>query len=455
MGIQNKFLLFSFAVFLFFGWNKSNGEEGRKPNVIIILADDLGTRDLNSFGAKDLYTPNLDSLAAKGIRFTQFYASSSICSPSRASLMTGKYPQTAGLPGNASPIYGVAGMPKENLTMAEIFGQNGYATAHIGKWHLGFTPETMPNGQGFQYSFGNMVGCIDNYSHFFYWNGPNRHDLWENGKEIFMDGVYYPSELSRRAIEYINENKDHPFFLYFAMNTPHYPLQPEKKWRDYYKDLDMPRRDYAAFVSTTDEYAGKVIDAVKNNHLEKNTVIIFLSDNGHSCEERSFFGGGYTGEYRGCKFSLFEGGIRVPAIISWPGMIISNKIVDEVCLEMDLLPTLVEICKLSVPEISWEGHSFAGSLTGNFSTRHELVFWKLNNQWAVRKGDWKLVGNPKDPSASGTLDKINDSLFLVNLKNDPSEKTNLRFENPEKLMELINEYINWEYSEKNDIPKNK
>ena len=153
----------------------------KQPNVILIYTDDQGSVDANCYGSKDLITPNIDALAKNGVKFTQFYAAAPVCSPSRASMITGRYPQRAQLAGNTSSQKGGKGMPTEQVTIAETFKAAGYTTGHIGKWHLGYTPDTMPNGQGFDYSFGHMGGCIDNYSHFFYWQGPNRHDLWRNG----------------------------------------------------------------------------------------------------------------------------------------------------------------------------------------------------------------------------------------------------------------------------------
>ena len=153
-------------------------------------------------------------------------------------------------------------MPTEQVTFAELFKKAGYATAHIGKWHLGYTPPTMPNGQGFDHSFGHMGGCIDNYSHFFYWNGPNRHDLWENGKEIFRDGEYFGDLMVNQCSSFIEDNRSKPFFLYWAINWPHYPLQGTNKWRKQYKDLPHPRDKYATFVSTMDELIGQVEQGV-------------------------------------------------------------------------------------------------------------------------------------------------------------------------------------------------
>ena len=245
--------------------------QAERPNVLLIFTDDQGSVDVNCYGAKDLHTPHLDALAGRGVRFTQFYAAAPVCSPSRAGLMTGRVPQRAGVPGNVSSAHGNAGMPAEQVTIAEMMKKAGYATGHVGKWHLGYTPETMPNGQGFDTSFGHMGGCIDNYSHFFYWNGPNRHDLWQNGREIWRDGEFFPDLMVKECRSFLQANRDRPFFLYWAINVPHYPLQGTDAWRDRYKLLPDPRRKYAAFVSTMDEKIGEVLKTLDELNLrEKN-----------------------------------------------------------------------------------------------------------------------------------------------------------------------------------------
>ena len=216
-------------------------------------------------------------------------------------------PPGPGVPSNVSSHEGVAGMPHEEVTIADMMHEAGYATGHIGKWHLGYTPETMPNGQGFDYSFGHMGGCIDNYSHFFYWQGPNRHDLWRNGQEIWEDGRYFSDLMAEECEAFLDKHADRPFFIYWANNVPHYPLQGTAKWREVYKDLPSPRDKYAAFVSTLDERIGRVIAKIDELGLRKNTLIIFQSDHGHSTEERTFGAGGYCGPYRGAKACLFEG----------------------------------------------------------------------------------------------------------------------------------------------------
>lgn len=192
-----------------------------KPNVIIIYTDDQGTIDLNSFGATDLVTPNMDKIVYSGIKFTQFYAAP-VCCPSRAGLLTGKTPQRAGVPYNIGPN---SGLGSEHYTMAEMFKDAGYNTCHIGKWHLGHETEYQPNAHGFDYSFGHLGGCIDNYSHFFYWNGPNRHDLYRNGEEVFYEGQFFPDLMVKETSVFMEKNKNSPFFIYFALNTPHYPYQ--------------------------------------------------------------------------------------------------------------------------------------------------------------------------------------------------------------------------------------
>ena len=339
-------------------------------------------------------------------------------------------------------------MPNNQVTIAEVFKKAGYATAHIGKWHVGYSEETMPNAQGFDYSFGHMGGCIDNYSHFFYWGGANRHDLWENGKEVFEDGKFFSELMIQRASKFIKTNKKAPFFLYYAFNTPHYPLQPLREWRDYYKNLPMPRRDYAAFISTTDEYIGRLIKIIDDEGIRNNTIIMYLSDQGHSCEDRTFGGGGYAGPYRGAKFSLFEGGIRVPAMISWPGNLPADRSVNEVCLSMDLLPTLAKLSGITDIPVDIEGQDISPVITSNASSQHKVIFWQLADQWAVRKGDWKLIGNPKDPANPNSINKERDKLFLVNLSADIHESINLADKEPTKLKEMIQEYLSWKFAKK-------
>jgi arylsulfatase A-like enzyme len=417
--------------------------------VILIYTDDQGSIDAGCYGADDLFTPHIDVLAARGVRFTQFYSAAPVCSPSRAALLTGRYPQWAGLAGNAGSQPGGHGMPAEQVTIAEMLKAGGYACGHVGKWHLGYVAEEMPNAQGFDYSFGHMGGCIDNYSHFFYWSGPNRHDLWRNGKEVWHDGQFFPDLMVDEACKFLEQRGGKPFFLYWPINAPHYPLQGTDKWRERYADLPSPRREYAAFVSTTDECIGRLLAKVDELGMTDNTIVIFQSDHGHSTEERTFGGGGNAGPYRGAKFSLFEGGIRVPAIISYPAKLPQGQVRDQLAVSVDWLPTIAELTQTRRPERKIDGVSLRGVIdSSEAKSLHDVFHWQSGNglggrpQWAVRQGDWKLIGNPKDTSNKGPLTK-DDALYLVNLADDIGETTNVAARHPDVVERLSKLHDAW------------
>ena len=420
-----------------------------RPNVLLVYTDDQGSIDVGCYGATDLHTPNLDALAANGVRFTQFYSAAPVCSPSRAALLTGRYPQRAGLASNASSRRGGHGMPSEQRTIAEILKNAGYATGHIGKWHLGYAPDEIPNAQGFDHSFGHMGGCIDNYSHFFYWNGPNRHDLWRQGEEVWRDGEFFPDLMVDEAADFLERHRSEPWFLYFALNTPHYPLQPTKKWREKYRDLASPRRDYAAFVSTTDEAIGRLLARIDALGMRERTIVIFQSDHGHSVETRAFSGGGNPGPYRGAKFSLFEGGIRVPAIVSWPGRLPTGEVRGAMGTSCDWLPTLLELCGAELPA----GHRIDGkSLVpviqeAGAPSPHETFHWQSGAcengpRWAVRSGPWKLLAHPFDPTASDS-EREPGARFLVHVEDDPGERENLVARYPRIVARLERAHREW------------
>jgi len=341
------------------------------------------------------------------------------------------------------------GMPSEQVTMAETLKAAGYATAQIGKWHLGHGEGKVPNEQGFDHWFGHLSGCIDNYSHFFYWNGPHRHDLWRNGRRVQAAGSFFPDLMVEEAERFIQANKDRPFFIYFALNCPHYPYQGDPKWLEHYKDTPYPRKLYAAFVSTLDERIEKLLEIVDGAGLRGDTIIVFQADHGHSTEQRAHYGGGSAGPYRGAKFSLFEGGIRVPAVISWPGHLPEGETRDQLAHGCDWLPTIAQLCGAGLLEPDIDGKSLVDVIMSKDSpTPHKVVHWQTGGQWAVREGDWKLIGNPNDTSNKGTLGK-DDKLFLANLADDETEMTNMAAQHPDQVKRLKRLHDEW----KTTLPK--
>lgn len=421
-----------------------------RPNVIFILTDDQGSMDLGVYGADDLLTPNLDRLARRGTRFTQLYAAAPVCSPSRAAILTGRVPHRAGVPGNvSSTLNSPSGLPHSEITLPELLKTVGYRTALVGKWHLGFSPDKYPSTHGFDYNFGHIGGCIDNYSHFYYWRGPNRHDLVCEDKEVYRDGQYFPDMMVEEATQFIKADTSQPFFLYFAMNTPHYPYQGDAEWLAYYqeKGLPYPRDIYNAFTTSLDVRIGNLLDELDSLGIANNTIIVYQSDHGHSTEERAHFGGGYAGPYRGAKFSLFEGGIRVPAIISWPGHLPEGNVRDQFAVSTDWLPTIAELCKVKLPDVKLDGKSLSHVIDDPNSPTHHMDFhWQMGGHWAVRKGKWKLLYDPADTSKGRkfTPNTPENLRFLVNLETDISEQTNLATQFPEIVKELTEIHQNWE-----------
>lgn len=450
----NKVSIISLLISLV-GFSSSYSQQKEtKPNVIVILTDDQGSIDMGIYGADDLHTPNMDRLAEEGVRFTQFYAGAPVCSPSRAALLTGKSNLRAGLPNNVpiperAEATGQFGLPADQITMAEMLKENDYFTALIGKWHLGHRPQNLPNAQGFDYFFGHQRGVVDNYSHFFYWDGPNIHDLYRNDEEVYYPGEHFSDLMVKEIKTILNDRqRDNPFFIYWAFNAPHYPYQGDPKWLEHYKDLPSPRKEYASFVSHMDQSIGQVLDYLDQNNLSDNTIIVFQSDHGHSKEERAMWGGGNAGPYRGSKFSLFEGGLRVPAIIKFPNVIPAGEQRNQLALSVDWFATIAELTGTEFNE-NIDGKSLMPIINNkNQETAHEVVNWQFGNyntsdsQWAIRKGPWKLIGNVNEPLKYGGRADL-AVLFLVNLDDDISEEKNVADEYPDKLNELLQLHQSW------------
>ena len=416
-------------------------QEAGSPNVVVILSDDQGTVDLGACGTEDVVTPNLDGLAARGVRFTQWYAAAPLCSPSRAALLTGRAPQRCGVPGNVSP--GGPGLPGAEVTLAEALKAEGYATALIGKWHLGSREGESPLDQGFDRFFGHHKGCIDNWSHFFYWNGPNRHDLWSNREEHWEDGVHFGELVVREAVDFIREHRERPFFLFLPLNTPHYPLQPTAEWRERFRDVEAPRGEYLALLATMDEQIGAILGEIDGLGLRDRTLVVFQSDHGHSTEVRTKGGGGSAGPYRGAKFSLFEGGIRVPAIASWPGVLPQGEVRNQMAWACDWFPTILTLCRGERPAgVVLDGRDL-GEVLGNpeAPSPHAALHWQSGNQWAVRATRWKLVARARTAQRKQLDDE--DALWLADLEEDPAEAHNLAEVRPVERARLEALHARW------------
>ncbi len=411
----------------------------QKPNFVLILLDDLGCTDLGCYGARDLKTPHIDALASTGVRFTNWYANAPVCAPSRASLLTGRYPASAGVPNNGHDL------PADKPTIATLLKPAGYRSSLVGKWHLGNTPLS----RGFDESYGFYSGCVDYYSHRFYWGDPripNYHDLYRNGKEIFEDGQYLTERLTEEACAFVKRSAAEPFFLYLAYNAPHYPMHAPRKYMDRFKSLDSERQTYAAMIAAVDDGVGQLRDTLQRNGVDKNTCILLLGDNGASSEPRAGLNGkpataGSNGPYRGHKFSLFDGGMHVPCIINHPAKLPAHTVNTETKMSVDILPTLLEYAQVQSPQ-SLDGQSI-------HKTR-DTLFWKLGNQQAIREGNWKLVVNGITHSINAADGKIanqpltgDDALFLSDLSNDPGESKNLRRQHPEILDRLMTKLSQW------------
>ena len=291
------------------------------------------------------------------------------------------------------------------------------------------------NANGFEYFWGFRGGLIDSYSHL---GSDTNHDLWRNEHSIYSEGNYFTEENIREIKHFIQQNDDKPFFIYWASNIPHYPLMPREKWVKYYSGLPKPRQMYAAYVSTLDEYVGQLMDFLHYEGLEDNTIVIFQSDNGHSMEVRSYGQGGYCGELRGAKDSLFEGGIRVPAIISWPGHLPQGETRNQLAMNIDWFPTIVDLCEVSDADMNVDGKSLVPLIKDNSveSPHDALHFDFLFEYWAIRHGDWKLISNPVDILPNGKQNKLK-GLYLFNLRNDSTESVNVADRYPDQMEKLL------------------
>lgn len=422
----------------------------KRPNIVLIYCDDLGYGDLGCYGSDAIRTPHLDRLAEEGARFTDWYSNSPVCSPSRASLLTGRHPARTGIERILTGKRGSAGLPSDVPTISSVLKSHGYRTGLFGKWHLGTHPDNGPNAHGFDEAFGFLAGCVDYYSHIFYWEqagGVNPvHDLWHNGREVWQNGEYLTDLIAARTVEFIESAGEEPFFAYAAFNAPHYPMHAPQHYIDRYPELPPDRRIMAAMISAVDDGVGSIIEALKRKGCYEDTIFFFSSDNGPSTESRNYldgsedkYYGGSAGLFRGHKASLFEGGIREPAIWSYPAAVKAGQVISEPCMMADVLPTVLELTGLPpVPDV--DGISVGSLLRGEDGWNRERLFWAYEDQAAVREGDWKLVLNGKIDFTEAAPDPVH----LSDLRSDPSERHNLRDEFPdiaERLEKAVREWL--------------
>ena len=422
-----------------------------RPNIIVIYADDLGYGDLGCYGSAAGGTPHLDALAAGGVRFTNWYSNSPVCSPSRAALLTGRYPTRAGVTSILGGRRGTPGLPLDEVTLATRLRARGYRTALCGKWHLGTDPAHSPNARGFDEFFGFLAGCVDYYSHIFDWGqagGVNPvHDLWRDGAEVWQNGRYLTELLTEEAVGFIERQGADPFFLYVPYNAPHYPMHAPPAYLDRFPDLPPDRRIMAAMIAALDDGVGAIVEALRRTGRHDETIIFFSSDNGPSTEARNWldgtedlYYGGSAGHFRGHKASLFDGGVREPAILSYPAALPGGQVRDEVCAMFDLVPTILAILgddNAAGPAL--DGRDLLPLLTAGEAGPPRQIFWEYEGQLAVRAGRWKLV-------LDGKLDFTRvaaDPVHLADLDADPGERTNLAARHPDLVARLTREAQVW------------
>ncbi|HSW45914.1 MAG TPA: sulfatase-like hydrolase/transferase [Phycisphaerae bacterium] len=429
----------------------------RPPNVIVFYADDLGNGDVGCYGAKDVQTPGIDALAASGVRFTNYYAPAPICAPSRAALLTGRYPSRCGMSStrNVPSDLGTAGMPGREATFAEIAKTKGYATAVFGKWHLGSTDDTVPNTQGFDLFVGHHSSCVDSFSHMYYASEPWFHDLFRNRREIFIDGEHLCDIVTRETLKFIDEHKGSPFLLYVSYNQPHYPMVAKAKFIEMYKHLPRDRQFWAALVSMMDDSIGQIMQHLKERNLSDNTLVFLASDNGAPNASKRGEGGGRNTPYREYKRSLFDGGHRVPGIVSWPGTIPTGQTRDQLTIGMDVFSTILDAIGAEPPEDRViDGMSWMPLLKDAGRPGHETLFFEWDEQHALRQSQWKLVINgliDMETSRQNRAEKGSpDHVFLADAAKDPGEQTNVAAENKDLVAKLTKLHADWRASIAND-----
>lgn len=403
----------------------------RAPNFVFLMADDLGYGDLSCQGARDVRTPNLDRLAREGVRLTDFYANGPVCTPTRAALLTGRYPQRLGLEGALPPEQAHRGLPPGEPTLATLLRQRGYRTALSGKWHLGYTPERAPNAHGFQRFFGLLGG---NHDYFTHRDRNGKLDLWRDTEPVQIEG-YSTHLITREAIRFLEAMREEPFFLYVAFNAPHWPIQGPQ---DAHRQITLrgwtqgDRKTYVQMVEALDAGVGEILAALQRWGLDTNTLVVFTSDNGGDrFSSNAPFSQG--------KGTLGEGGLRVPCIARWPGHIPPGSVSAQAGITMDWTETMLALAGPTLPSGRWlDGCDLLPVLGGARRPFKRTLFWRrvgtdgIQTHRAVRDGDWKLIESRRG------------AVQLFDLSRDPAEKTNLATNRPAQVKQLRKRLDRWE-----------
>jgi arylsulfatase A-like enzyme len=459
----------------------------RKPNIIVILADDLGYGDTSAYGSKIVHTPNIDALAADGVRFTQAYVTHPVCAPSRAGILTGRYQQRFGWEFNPVGRDRNGGVSQREAFIGQIMKTAGYRTAMVGKWHLGEAPGYQPLDRGFDEFFGTFQGATayltkmqpgdetynppgsegsfratendpvpanatdDERMSFVRAHAPIR-----RGREVVQVPGYLTEAFTDDAVRFIGQNKDKPFFLYLAYNAAHTPLQATKKYMDRYRDVpDRGKRVYAAMVSALDDGVGAVRAKLKAEGLEKDTLIVFLSDNGCAGYIQGACSNGPLSGYKGAHL---EGGVRVPYIVAWPGRIKGGQVDERTISSLDITPTAAALAGAKLPH-GTDGVNFMPYLAGgNRGVPNPTVYWRAGNNFAIRDGDWKMwmadkaaPGAASGETAAITPDHtalvpspLGQHVMLYDLAGDIGEKTNRATEKADVVARLKGKLSQWD-----------
>ena len=428
------------------GVSSGPGNDPASPNIVYIMADDLGYADLSSYGRVDYRTPHLDALAAQGTRFTNAYAIAPLCTPTRVGLMTGRYPARSRT-GLHEPLTGWwydhdNGLSADVPTLSMLLKEAGYSTGLFGKWHLGWLPEHQPATHGFDVSFGPLSGAIDYISHE---DQDLGHDLYLNGEEVWREG-YITDHFTEEALAFLRRTPE-PFFLSLQYTAPHWPWQtrdsePVSLESDWQAEGGSPEI-YAEMVRELDDGVGRLLEALDDLEYTNHTIVIFTSDNGGEIWSD-------MGPLRGMKAELWEGGIRVPAFVRWPGVIPPATTSDQVATTLDWTATMLAAAGVATPS-DIDGMDLLPHLRGEASERERAVFWRSHQRSrhkAVRSGRWKYL--KIDPRGEGDRDLAGEYLF--DLETDPSERNDLKGKQPEIFERLRTLYAEWEAEMLEPVP---